>query len=109
MSNLQKYVLGACICLLATQASAAPHFSGPSVAQVNNPVEFRGKGFTPNSAVTVVVASERSGIAASYGAVVAPDGSLRYVVRPQADGLHTVTVNDSGGRPLVVARLNVQR
>lgn len=100
MSLLRRGALGAFVLVLACGAWAAPHFSGPSVLQRDTPVEFHGKGFVPNSAVTVVISSAKSGATASYGAVVGPDGQLRYTVTAPVDGAHTLTVTDSGGRQL---------
>jgi hypothetical protein len=107
MSVLRRGALGAFVLVLACNASAAPHFSGPSLLKRDTPTEFQGKGFAPNSAVTVVIASAKTGAAASHGAVVGPDGQLRYTVTPHTEGVHTLTVTDSGGRQLVTVDFNV--
>lgn len=107
MSLLRRGAVGAFALVLACTVSAAPYFSGPSVLKRDTPAEFAGKGFVPNSAVTVVIASAKSGTTASYGAVVGPDGQLHYTLKAQAEGGHTLTVTDSGGRQLVTLHFNV--
>lgn len=90
----------------AAAALAAPFFSGPSVVKGKQAAQFSGKGFAPGSAVTVMVKSP-SGNAAGYGAVATAQGEFQYTLQPTEQGAYTVTVTDSGGRPLASATVAV--
>lgn len=99
----RSLVLGLGALILAAAAMAAsPYFSGPSVAKPAAATKFDGKGFAPNSAVTVVVTSP-SGATTSVGAVTGADGALSYTLVPSQTGAYSITVADSGGRALAKA------
>lgn len=82
--------------------AAGQYFSGPSVAKPSVGTTFSGKGFAPNAALTVMV-KQPDGSTAGYSAVAAADGSFAYTLVPVQKGAHTLTVTDSGGRPLATA------
>jgi hypothetical protein len=87
--------------------AAPPSFSGPSQGRVAQPVTFAGAGFAPNAPVTVFVKRPGGG-EAGFGAVVTPQGTLRYSYVPDSVGLHALKVTDSAGRPLAQAVLTAR-
>lgn len=88
-----------CAPLWAHAQSGEVSFGGPSVARLAEGAEFGGRGFAPNSAVSISVTLP-GGTEASYGAVVGADGTLKYTIAPSVAGNHTLKVLDSGGRQL---------
>lgn len=87
--------------------AAPPSFSGPSQGRVAQAVTFAGAGFVPNAPVTVFVKRPGGG-EAGFGAVVTPQGTLRYSYVPDSAGLHALKVTDSTGRPLAQAMLTAR-
>lgn len=104
LASLSTLLAGA---VLATGAWAGtPFFSGPSMAKASAPAQFQGGGFAPNAAVTVMIKSP-SGAASGYGAVTGAAGELRYTLVAAQAGPYTLTVTDSGGKPLATATVAV--
>ena len=100
LKSASALATGLLFCTLAV--AAQPFFSGPSVTKVAAETSFSGKGFVPNSSVTVMV-KDPKGQASGYSGVVAADGSLSYRIVPQNSGAYTLTVTDSSGKALVSA------
>ena len=88
--------------LLASAQPSKPTLSGPSVVSSAKQVEFSGRGFAPNSAVSVSIA-RAGGAEAHFSAVVGADGSLSYKPTVGAAGPHVLKVLDSSGKVLATA------
>ncbi len=92
--------------LAASMAVAnGPSFSGPSIAKLAEVATFHGGALPPNFAVTVTVSGPAG--SASFGAVTDGAGAMRYQFSAAQTGMHTLTLQDSGGRALASASVNV--
>lgn len=86
--------------------AGTPSFSGPSITKPATPAQFQGLGFAPNAALTVLVKAP-GGATSGFGAVAGPNGDFSYTLVAAQTGAYTVTVTDSGGRPLATATVAV--
>lgn len=100
LSASRRYLCALALAVAPLWVSAqTPSLAGPSVVQTSSSVEFVGRGYAPNSSVSIAVKTPDGG-EAHFSAVVAADGTLSYRAVPQTPGVHTLTVLDSAGRKL---------
>lgn len=90
----------------ASSWAQTAYFSGPSVTKLTQPTTFSGKGFAPNSALTVMIQAP-SGSTQGYSAIASTDGSFNYTVTFSFQGPYQITVADSGGKTLAAASVAV--
>jgi hypothetical protein len=104
--SLSMLLVGAALAATATAWAATPFFSGPSIAKPSTQAPFVGKGFTPNTSLTVMIKAP-SGTAAGYSVVTDATGEFSYLLLPTQTGAYTITITDSGGRALATAAVAV--
>lgn len=97
----------ACALLLGTPASVNAQavnatFAGPSIVRFSDDAQFTGRGFTPNSQVTIVV-TVPAGDEIRDRAAVADDGTLSVTYSIQAPGQYVLRVMNDAGETLASA------
>lgn len=98
----------ACALLLGTSTSVGAQatdrtFAGPSVVRASEDAQFKGRGFVPNSQVTVVINVPAGGEVRDRAAV-AEDGTLTLTYSAQAPGRYVLTIVNDAGETLASAQ-----
>jgi hypothetical protein len=86
--------------------SSAPTLNGPSTAAAEQTVTFSGRGYAPNTAITIAVV-QPGGLETHFSGMVAADGTVSYTLKPASAGLHALKVLNSGGVVLAKTVMNV--
>jgi hypothetical protein len=77
----------------------APSLAGPSLVQSTKGAVFAGRGFKPNTAVSIALQTPH-GVESHLSAMVSADGKVSYHLPVGMPGQHKLSVLDSSGKPL---------
>lgn len=86
--------------------AATPSLAGPSLVMASKGAVFTGRGFAPNSAVSISLRSP-AGVESHFSAVVAADGSISYRIDSKPVGTYSLKVLDTGGRVISTSNFSV--
>jgi len=84
---------------IAIAKAPAPSLAGPSLVQATKGAVFEGRGYPPNTAVSIAMQAP-NGVESQFSVMVTPAGTLTYRVPASMAGPHKLSVLDSSGKAL---------
>lgn len=82
-----------------TAKAAAPSLAGPSMVQASKGALFEGRGYKPNTSVSIALRAP-SGVETQLSVMVSAEGTVSYRLPGAAAGQHKLSVLDSSGKAL---------
>jgi hypothetical protein len=105
LSSRAAGIAAAALLAAGLALAQAPSFSGPSIGKVSEAATFNGGALPANAALTIAISGPAG--SSSVGTVATAEGTLRYVFSAAQAGAYTLSLQDSGGRTLATAAINV--